>query len=338
MARRPRPRLELPSRHPQRGHSRPRLPPAAAVRRRVAPGGVHRAQPARPPAVARRTHGARVGPGVPPAPRRARDAPPRRDGALLPALVDPWTAQGECTPDRRRDHLAQHRRSMAPQPARARELGLVDRDRSHLGPALRLARPAAHRGALRAGLLPLAAARRAAGRGGCRMSRRAFDHALIVGKFFPPHVGHEYLVRTALRFSRRVTVLVLAASNEPLPMELRARWLRECFPETDDLHVVAALDDVPIDYDDETIWRAHVDVMRRALSNDASAHDEPERPVDVVFSSEEYGETLARWFGARHVCLDRARALYPISATAIRQDLDTHWLALPAPVRAGLAL
>ena len=28
-------------------------------------------------------------------------------------------------------------------------------------------------------------------------------------------------------------------------------------------------------------------------------------PVDVVFSSEEYGETLARWFGARHVCLDR---------------------------------
>ena len=170
------------------------------------------------------------------------------------------------------------------------------------------------------------------------MSRREFDHALIVGKFFPPHVGHEYLVRTALEFCRRVTVLVLAASSEPLPMELRAQWLRQCFPDAHDLRVVAALDDVPIDYDDEAIWRAHVDVMRRALRGDAAVHDETERPVDVVFSSEEYGETLARWFGARHVCLDRGRALHPISATAIRRDLAGCWMELPAPVRAGLAL
>ena len=170
------------------------------------------------------------------------------------------------------------------------------------------------------------------------MSRREFEHALIVGKFLPPHAGHEYLIRTALHFSRRVTVLVLAASSEPLPMEDRARWLRECFPDGDGLCVVAALDDVPVDYDDEAIWRAHVDVMRRALRADAAAHDEPERAVDVVFSSEEYGETLARWFGARHVCLDRGRALHPISATVIRRDLAGHWMALPAPVRAGLAL
>jgi NadR type nicotinamide-nucleotide adenylyltransferase len=170
------------------------------------------------------------------------------------------------------------------------------------------------------------------------MSRREFDHALIVGNFFPPHLGHEYLVRTALEFSRRVTVLVLAASSEPLPMKLRAEWLRQCFPDAHDLRVVAALDDVPIDYDDEAIWRAHVDVMRRALRGDAAAHVETERPVDVVFSSEEYGETLARWFGARHVCLDRGRALHPISATAVRRDLAGCWMELPAPVRAGLAL
>ncbi|HEX7977341.1 MAG TPA: AAA family ATPase, partial [Gemmatimonadaceae bacterium] len=112
----------------------------------------------------------------------------------------------------------------------------------------------------------------------------------------------------------------------------------ECFPEADDLRVVAALDDVPVDYDDEAIWRAHVDVMRRALRGDAAAHDEPELPVDVVFSSEEYGETLARWFGARHVCLDRPRSLYHLSATTVRRDLAGCWMSLPAPVRAGLAM
>jgi HTH-type transcriptional regulator, transcriptional repressor of NAD biosynthesis genes len=170
------------------------------------------------------------------------------------------------------------------------------------------------------------------------VSRREFEHALIVGKFFPPHVGHEYLIRTALQVCRRVSVVVLAASSEPLPMELRARWLRECFPDADGLRVVAALDDIPVDYDDEAIWRAHIDVMRRALRADADSHDEPERPVDVVFSSEEYGDTLARWFGARHVCLDRGRSLYQLSAGQIRRDLAGHWMALPAPVRAGLAL
>jgi HTH-type transcriptional repressor of NAD biosynthesis genes len=170
------------------------------------------------------------------------------------------------------------------------------------------------------------------------VSRREFDHGLVVGKFYPPHVGHVYLVRTALRFCRRVTVLVLAASGERLPMELRASWLRACFPESDGLRVVAALDDVPIDYDDEAIWRAHVDVMRRAMRGDAAAHEERERPVDVVFSSEAYGETLARWFGARHVCLDPARALHPISATAIRRDIAGRWMSLPEPVRSGLAL
>lgn len=170
------------------------------------------------------------------------------------------------------------------------------------------------------------------------MSRREFAHGLIVGKFFPPHAGHEYLIRTALELCGRVSVLVLAASSEPLPMEWRARRLRECFPGCEELRVVAALDDVPVDYDDEAIWRAHVDVMRRALTGDAAAHDEPELPVDVVFSSEEYGDTLARWFGARHVCLDRGRALYPISATAVRRDLIGCWTSLPEPVRAGLAM
>ena len=170
------------------------------------------------------------------------------------------------------------------------------------------------------------------------MSRREFDHGLIVGKFYPPHAGHEYLIRTALQFCQRVSVLVLAATSEPLPMELRAQWLRQCFPDTHDLRVVAALDDVPVDYDDEVIWRAHVDVMRRALLDDAAAHDEPEREVDVVLSSEEYGDTLARWFGARHVCLDRRRSLYQISARQVRRDLAGHWMDLPEPVRAGLAL
>jgi HTH-type transcriptional repressor of NAD biosynthesis genes len=170
------------------------------------------------------------------------------------------------------------------------------------------------------------------------MTRRDFGHGLIVGKFYPPHRGHEYLIRTALYHCRRVSVLVLASSDEKLSMRLRARWLRECFPLADGLRVVAELDDVPIDYEDPAIWRAHVDVMRTALRRSAAERGEPELPVDVVFSSETYGAELARHFDARSVCLDRDRSLYPISGTRVREDLSAHWMTLPAPVRAGLAM
>lgn len=170
------------------------------------------------------------------------------------------------------------------------------------------------------------------------MSRRRFAHGLIIGKFYPPHRGHEYLIRTALLHCRHVSVLVLASSAEQLPMELRARWLRECFPYADGLRVVAEVDDVPVDFHDPAIWLAHVDVMRRALRRDAGERGETEMPVDVVFSSEDYGAELASHFSARHVLLDRARALYPVSGQLVRSNLPAHWMQLPPPVRAGLAL
>ncbi|MEO7181797.1 MAG: adenylyltransferase/cytidyltransferase family protein, partial [Gemmatimonadaceae bacterium] len=147
------------------------------------------------------------------------------------------------------------------------------------------------------------------------MNRAAYEHALIIGKFYPPHRGHEYLIESALLHCRRVSVLVLASSAEQLPMEPRARWLRECFPRAEGLRVIAQLDDVPMDFDDPDIWRAHVAVMRHALDRSADERGEREIPIDVVFSSEAYGAELARHFDAAHVCLDRARALHPVSGT-----------------------
>lgn len=61
-------------------------------------------------------------------------------------------------------------------------------------------------------------------------------------------------------------------------------------------------------------------------------------PVDAVFTSEGYGDELARRFGAASVCLDPARALYPVSGTAVRADPLAHWDLLPPAVQAWLCL
>lgn len=158
----------------------------------------------------------------------------------------------------------------------------------------------------------------------------SFEHALVVGKFYPPHLGHEYLLSTALRHSRRVTALVLASSAESLGMEKRATWLRGSFAGEPRLEVLCALDDVRIDYADPDVWRQHVDIMRAALAGAAA-------PVDAVFSSEAYGAELAAHFSAAHVCLDPLRELYPVSATALRQDLAANWEMLPLSARGDLA-
>lgn len=169
-----------------------------------------------------------------------------------------------------------------------------------------------------------------------------FAHGLVIGKFYPPHLGHIYLIRTAARQCKLVTVAVLASGVEVISMTQRAAWLRACFPDDAHVRVVSALDDIPVDYDDPAVWEAHVSIMRQAVrSADNERGGEGENkaiPVDAVFTSEHYGEELAQRFNAQNVCLDQTRSLYPISGSAARADICANWDMLPAPVRAGLAL
>ncbi|MFB7281262.1 AAA family ATPase [Streptomyces hydrogenans] len=148
-------------------------------------------------------------------------------------------------------------------------------------------------------------------------------HGLVLGKFYPPHAGHHHLVRTALAASERVTVLVCASSVESVPLEDRVAWMREVHPEA---LVVGAVDDVPVDLTDPAVWDAHMAIFRAAV---------PE-PVDAVFTSEPYGEELARRFGAASVLVDPDRAAFPVSGTAVRADPPGTWDHLEAPVRAAL--
>ncbi|MFC7092951.1 AAA family ATPase [Jeongeupia naejangsanensis] len=166
------------------------------------------------------------------------------------------------------------------------------------------------------------------------MNRVEFRHGLVIGKFYPPHLGHLYLMRTAANHCRQVTVAVLGASVESVSITDRVAWLRACLADLPNVCVVGALDDVPVDYHDPAIWDAHVAIMRSAVAQGTAAGV----AVDAVFTSEGYGSELARRFNAAPVCLDPQRALHPVSGTAVRADLAGQWRQLPAPVRAGLAM
>jgi HTH-type transcriptional regulator, transcriptional repressor of NAD biosynthesis genes len=147
-----------------------------------------------------------------------------------------------------------------------------------------------------------------------------FGTAVVVGKFCPPHRGHQLLVDTALAQAGKVTVIVCAKPDDPVPGELRGQWLREIHP---DAHVLV-IDDRH-DENDQQVWAANT---IRWLGG----------PPDAVFSSEDYGETYARAMGSVHVPVDRQRTRVPCSSTLVRKNPFAMWDYLEAPVRAWYAL
>ena len=169
------------------------------------------------------------------------------------------------------------------------------------------------------------------------MSRVDYQHGLVIGKFYPPHLGHIYLIRTAAAHCQQVTVGVLGSSVESISIAQRVAWLRDTFADAPQVRVIGALDDVPIDYQSPAIWAAHVAVMRDAVQ-EANRALGPAPTVDAVFTSEHYDQELARHFGWAHVCLYQSRALYPVSGTAVRADPVAQWQMLPPAVQAGLAV
>jgi len=156
-------------------------------------------------------------------------------------------------------------------------------------------------------------------------------HGLVIGKFYPPHAGHHALIRAAAAGCEQVTVLAMAAKQESVPLDSRVRWLRETHAGERNVTVVGIPCDAPMDLGDPSVWAAQVALMRAALEHHRRG------AVDALYSSEPYGDELARRLDAEHVCVDLARQGVPISAGRIRADLAAHWDLLAPATRAGLA-
>jgi HTH-type transcriptional regulator, transcriptional repressor of NAD biosynthesis genes len=142
---------------------------------------------------------------------------------------------------------------------------------------------------------------------------------LVIGKFYPPHRGHKFLIETALAQVDHLDVLICVRAEQTIPGELRERWLREMHPAA----FVLAIDD-PGEDDNSEFWAQYtVQILGSA--------------PDVVFTSEDYGETYAHFLGCRHAMVDRERSHVPVSARAIRAAPLRHWEYLEPCVRAYFA-
>lgn len=156
-------------------------------------------------------------------------------------------------------------------------------------------------------------------------------HGLVIGKFYPPHKGHTYLILEAAKQCDYLFVLVLGNRFESLEVDQRVKWLREEFKDHKYIYFVGQMNDTPEDYDSPAIWKAHVEQMQSALRK--IFHGK----IHKVFTSEAYGEELANWFEAENVVIDQSRSKVRVSGTACRDDLDGNWHHVIAPARQDMS-
>lgn len=142
---------------------------------------------------------------------------------------------------------------------------------------------------------------------------------LVIGKFYPPHMGHQYLIDTAGKNVDELTVVVCDRKDQKIPGSLRARWIKEVCPNIK-VKVVA---DIMKD-DDSKAWAEYTKAILGYVP-------------DKVFTSEDYGDAYAKFLGSKHFIVDKKRVVVPISATKIRQNPLEHWDFIGPGARAHFA-
>lgn len=136
---------------------------------------------------------------------------------------------------------------------------------------------------------------------------------LILGKFAPFHKGHQYLLEFAKSRVEKLYVLIYEAKETThVPLETRADWIRQIYPDV----IVIAGHNAPT-ADDHT-----PETMK--LQDEYIASMMPES-IDYFFSSEWYGEHVARYLGAANIVVDKDRKHVPVSATKVRSgEVPSH--------------
>ena len=138
---------------------------------------------------------------------------------------------------------------------------------------------------------------------------------LVIGKFYPPHQGHQHLIETGLKYCDQLYLILCERTGESPPGRLRLKWIQEMYPQVKS----SLLHDV-YDPDDSVLW-AKLTIEHLGFA------------PNVVFTSESYGPKYCQYLKCNHLMVDQPRETVPISGTLIRSNPFKYWKFLGPPLR-----
>jgi HTH-type transcriptional regulator, transcriptional repressor of NAD biosynthesis genes len=153
-----------------------------------------------------------------------------------------------------------------------------------------------------------------------------FSKGFVFGKFYPLHKGHLEMIHYAVRHCNHLTILVCCSDQEKIPPAIRVSWLREELLDYPSIQILEYYYDESLlpntSVSDREVSRQWADVFQALLPD-----------VDLLVTSELYGDYVAEFMGIKHLAFDPERKKQAISASLIREDAITFWHFLPDSVK-----
>lgn len=141
---------------------------------------------------------------------------------------------------------------------------------------------------------------------------------LVFGKFMPLHKGHLALIDFALQHCDHLYIIICYTHKEPIEGMIRKQWLYQLVEKNTNITLVS------FQYDDKELPNTSVS-SRNVSELWARVFKSLVPEVNIVFTSEDYGDYLAEYMGIEHIPFDKARSTVPVSAMAIRADPFFYW-------------
>lgn len=148
---------------------------------------------------------------------------------------------------------------------------------------------------------------------------KKYKSGLVLGKMYPFTIGHQYIIDTAIENCEHTHVIISHNKSQTISGIVRYMAIKETYKNNKFVTVHEFADDgfPQHDYECESLDKFYsywVPAIKNLVSD-----------LDVVFTSEDYGDEFAKYLGIEHYLVDRNRTNYPISGTKVREDPFKEW-------------
>lgn len=149
-----------------------------------------------------------------------------------------------------------------------------------------------------------------------------YKTGVVIGRFEPPHYGHTYMIDFAATKCETLHVLLYSLKEEVIPGRERFMALSK--------HYKAV-------YNHEFNNRIKVKWIQKPMPQQPEEHPnfwniwkedismQVEEPIDCIFGSEPYVETLGEYLECESELVDVERRVVPVSGTMCRNDFVLNW-------------
>jgi len=153
---------------------------------------------------------------------------------------------------------------------------------------------------------------------------KEFKTGLVLGSFCPLHNGHLSLINFGLHNCDFLYIFLCSHDKEDIPGEVRYNWLLEEFKGVDKIKIIhkdtSHLENTSVSsVDVSKVWSVYL----KELFPD----------VNVIFTSEKYGDYVAEFMNIKHMMFDEKRTTIPISSTLLKEKTLTYWEHIPESVK-----